>query len=106
MIAFIGSVDNLAVGGDVGKIEQCALHGIVIDVGIGDSGIGDVRTHHVCSAHDAFRTALDLGCDIDGSDRFLRDKAIDIVDEASAICKVSYDHKDGGKIKKMKRIMR
>lgn len=36
------------------------------------------------------------------NDRFMPDKVIDIIDEASAICKVSADKKDGGKYKKMK----
>ena len=35
-------------------------------------------------------------------DRFMPDKVIDVIDEASAICKVSADKKDGGKYKKMK----
>jgi len=36
------------------------------------------------------------------NDRFMPDKVIDVIDEASAICKVSADKKDGGKYKKMK----
>ena len=36
------------------------------------------------------------------NDRFMPDKVIDIIDEASAIAKVSADKKDGGKYKKMK----
>ena len=36
------------------------------------------------------------------SDRFLPDKAIDLVDEASAICKVDADRAGGGKLKKMR----
>lgn len=36
------------------------------------------------------------------SDRFMPDKVIDIIDEASAICKVSADKKDGGRYKKLK----
>ena len=36
------------------------------------------------------------------NDRFLPDKVIDIIDEASAICKVAADKKGGGKYKKMK----
>ena len=36
------------------------------------------------------------------NDRFMPDKVIDIIDEASAICKVSADKKGGGKYKKMK----
>ena len=36
------------------------------------------------------------------NDRFMPDKVIDIVDEASAICKVAADKKGGGKYKKMK----
>ena len=36
------------------------------------------------------------------NDRFMPDKVIDIIDEASAICKVAADKKDGGKYKKMK----
>ena len=36
------------------------------------------------------------------NDRFMPDKVIDVIDEASAICKVSADKKGGGKYKKMK----
>ena len=36
------------------------------------------------------------------NDRFMPDKVIDVIDEASAICKVSADKKDGGKYKKLK----
>ena len=36
------------------------------------------------------------------NDRFMPDKVIDIIDEASAICKVAADKKDGGKYKKLK----
>ena len=36
------------------------------------------------------------------NDRFMPDKVIDIVDEASAICKVAADKKGGGKYKKLK----
>ena len=36
------------------------------------------------------------------NDRYMPDKVIDIIDEASAICKVSADKKGGGKYKKMK----
>lgn len=36
------------------------------------------------------------------SDRFMPDKVIDVIDEASAICKVAADKKGGGKYKKMK----
>ena len=36
------------------------------------------------------------------NDRFMPDKVIDIIDEASAIAKVSADKKDGGKYKKLK----
>ena len=36
------------------------------------------------------------------NDRFMPDKVIDVIDEASAICKVAADKKDGGKYKKMK----
>ena len=36
------------------------------------------------------------------NDRFMPDKVIDIIDEASAICKVAADKKGGGKYKKMK----
>ncbi|MBR0479678.1 ATP-dependent Clp protease ATP-binding subunit [Candidatus Saccharibacteria bacterium] len=36
------------------------------------------------------------------NDRFMPDKIIDIIDEASAICKVAADKKGGGKYKKMK----
>ena len=36
------------------------------------------------------------------NDRFMPDKVIDVVDEASAICKVAADKKGGGKYKKMK----
>ena len=36
------------------------------------------------------------------NDRFMPDKVIDIIDEASAICKVAFDKKGGGKYKKMR----
>lgn len=36
------------------------------------------------------------------NDRFLPDKAIDLIDEASAICKVDADRAGGGKLKKLK----
>lgn len=36
------------------------------------------------------------------NDRFMPDKVIDIIDEASAICKVAADKKGGGKYKKLK----
>ena len=36
------------------------------------------------------------------SDRFMPDKVIDVIDEASAICKVAADKKDGGRYKKLK----
>ncbi|MDO4742164.1 MAG: ATP-dependent Clp protease ATP-binding subunit [Candidatus Saccharibacteria bacterium] len=36
------------------------------------------------------------------NDRFMPDKVIDVIDEASAICKVMADKKGGGKYKKMK----
>lgn len=36
------------------------------------------------------------------NDRFMPDKVIDVIDEASAICKVSADKKGGGKYKKLK----
>ena len=36
------------------------------------------------------------------NDRFMPDKVIDVIDEASAICKVAADKKGGGKYKKMK----
>lgn len=36
------------------------------------------------------------------NDRFLPDKAIDLIDEASAICKVEADRAGGGKMKKMR----
>ena len=36
------------------------------------------------------------------NDRFMPDKVIDVIDEASAIAKVSADKKDGGKYKKLK----
>ena len=36
------------------------------------------------------------------NDRFMPDKVIDIIDEASAICKVAADKRGGGKYKKMK----
>ncbi len=36
------------------------------------------------------------------NDRFMPDKVIDIIDEASAICKVAADKKGGGQYKKMK----
>ena len=36
------------------------------------------------------------------NDRFMPDKVIDVIDEASAIAKVAADKKDGGKYKKMK----
>ena len=36
------------------------------------------------------------------NDRFMPDKALDVIDEASAITKVAADKSDGGKLKKMK----
>ena len=36
------------------------------------------------------------------NDRFMPDKVIDVIDEASAICKVAADKKGGGKYKKLK----
>ena len=36
------------------------------------------------------------------NDRFMPDKVIDVIDDASAICKVAADKKDGGKYKKLK----
>lgn len=58
--------------------------------------------HHGVSISDVcLETAITMGQRYI-NDRFMPDKVIDIIDEASAICKVAADKKGGGKYKKMK----
>ncbi len=60
------------------------------------------ETHHGVVIPDAMlETAITMGQRYI-NDRFMPDKVIDIIDEASAICKVAADKKGGGKYKKMK----
>lgn len=60
------------------------------------------ESHHgVVIPDEILETAITMGQRYI-NDRFMPDKVIDIVDEASAICKVAADKKGGGKYKKMK----
>ena len=60
------------------------------------------ETHHgVVIPDEALETAITMGQRYI-NDRFMPDKVIDIIDEASAICKVAADKNGGGKYKKMK----
>lgn len=57
--------------------------------------------HGVVIPDEILETAITMGQRYI-NDRFMPDKVIDIVDEASAICKVAADKKGGGKYKKLK----
>ena len=57
--------------------------------------------HGVVIPDEALETAIVMGQRYI-NDRFMPDKVIDIIDEASAICKVAADKNGGGKYKKMK----
>lgn len=60
------------------------------------------ETHHgVVIPDEALETAITMSQRYI-NDRFMPDKVIDIIDEASAICKVAADKNGGGKYKKMK----
>ena len=60
------------------------------------------ESHHgVVIPDEILETAITMGQRYI-NDRFMPDKVIDIIDEASAICKVAADKKGGGKYKKMK----
>ena len=59
------------------------------------------RHHGVVIPDEMIETAITMGQRYI-NDRFMPDKVIDIIDEASAICKVAADKKGGGKYKKMK----
>ncbi len=60
------------------------------------------ETHHgVVIPDEILETAITMGQRYI-NDRFMPDKVIDIIDEASAICKVAADKNGGGKYKKMK----
>lgn len=63
---------------------------------------GHYEKHHgVVIPDDLLEIAITMGQRYI-NDRFMPDKVIDIIDEASAICKVAADKKGGGKYKKMK----
>ena len=63
---------------------------------------GHYEKHHgVIIPDEALETAITMGQRYI-NDRFMPDKVIDIIDEASAICKVAADKKGGSKYKKMK----
>ncbi|MBQ3470484.1 ATP-dependent Clp protease ATP-binding subunit [Candidatus Saccharibacteria bacterium] len=63
---------------------------------------GHYEKHHgVIIPDECLETAITMGQRYI-NDRFMPDKVIDIIDEASAICKVAADKKGGGKYKKMK----
>lgn len=63
---------------------------------------GHYEKHHgVVIPDECLETAITMGQRYI-NDRFMPDKVIDIIDEASAICKVAADKKGGGKYKKMK----
>ncbi|MBQ6375451.1 ATP-dependent Clp protease ATP-binding subunit [Candidatus Saccharibacteria bacterium] len=63
---------------------------------------GHYEKHHgVMIPDECLETAITMGQRYI-NDRFMPDKVIDIIDEASAICKVAADKKGGGKYKKMK----
>ena len=57
--------------------------------------------HGVIIPDEVLETAISMGQRYI-NDRFMPDKVIDIIDEASAICKVAADKKGGGKYKKLK----
>ena len=57
--------------------------------------------HGVVIPDEILETAITMGQRYI-NDRFMPDKVIDIIDEASAICKVAADKNGGGKYKKMK----
>ena len=59
------------------------------------------KHHGVVIPDEALETAIVMGQRYI-NDRFMPDKVIDIIDEASAICKVAADKNGGGKYKKMK----
>ena len=59
------------------------------------------KHHSVVIPDDVLEAAITMGGRYI-NDRFMPDKVIDIIDEASAICKVAEDKKGGGKYKKMK----
>ncbi len=59
------------------------------------------KHHGVTIPDECLETAIVMGQRYI-NDRFMPDKVIDIIDEASAICKVAADKKGGGKYKKMK----
>ena len=59
------------------------------------------KHHGVVIPDEMIETAITMGQRYI-NDRFMPDKVIDIIDEASAICKVAADKKGGGKYKKMK----
>ncbi len=63
---------------------------------------GHYEKHHgVIIPDEILETAITMGQRYI-NDRFMPDKVIDIIDEASAICKVAADKNGGGKYKKMK----
>ncbi len=59
------------------------------------------KHHGVVIPDECLETAITMGQRYI-NDRFMPDKVIDIIDEASAICKVAADKKGGGKYKKLK----
>ncbi len=59
------------------------------------------KHHGVVIPDELLETAITMGQRYI-NDRFMPDKVIDIIDEASAICKVAADKKGGSKYKKMK----
>ena len=59
------------------------------------------KHHGVVIPDEILETAITMGQRYI-NDRFMPDKVIDIIDEASAICRVAADKKGGGKYKKMK----
>ncbi|MBQ3348602.1 ATP-dependent Clp protease ATP-binding subunit, partial [Candidatus Saccharibacteria bacterium] len=59
------------------------------------------KHHGVVIPDEAIETAITMSQRYI-NDRFMPDKVIEVIDEASAICKVAADKKGGGKYKKMK----
>ena len=59
------------------------------------------KHHGVAIPDDILETAINMSARYI-NDRFMPDKVIDVIDEASAIAKVSADKKGGGKYKKLK----
>ncbi|MDO4978775.1 MAG: ATP-dependent Clp protease ATP-binding subunit [Candidatus Saccharibacteria bacterium] len=58
--------------------------------------------HHTVTISDSIlETAINMSSRYI-NDRFMPDKVIDVIDEASAICKVAHDKKGGGRYKKLK----